>query len=324
MPEQWMSSSSATPQASGLDVVQAGFLRRWAALFLDQLILTMVFYALMFGVILLAGLFGEFSSLESQNPDEMSPAMMAVVLGLTAFYYVAAGAYYALMESSRHQATVGKMVLGIKVVDAQGARLNFGHALGRWFAAALSYLTLYIGFLMAAFTHDKRALHDMLANTFVVDQWAYTEHPERQSRKPGGCVIALMVATALMILLSVVAIVAAIALPAYQDYRGRAQTMAMWQPVGVLRDKVVAHQQDKGQCPENDSEGFGSPESYSMEGVNRIVIGEFETGFCGISVWMPPTRGNVERQFLLEFDTNEHIWYCTNKADIKKLPSWCN
>ena len=56
--------------------------------------------------------------------------------------------------------------------------------------ASLSYLTLYIGFLMAAFTERKQALHDMVAGTLVVDRWAYTEHPELQRRGLGGCVIA--------------------------------------------------------------------------------------------------------------------------------------
>ena len=51
---------------------------------------------------------------------------------------------------------------------------------GRFFATILSSLILCIGYIMAGFTERKRALHDMLASTLVVDQWAFTAHPERQ------------------------------------------------------------------------------------------------------------------------------------------------
>src|SRR5690554_810032 len=91
------------------------------------------------------------------------------------------------------------MALGIKVVNADGGRLSFAHALGRWFTALLSYVTLYIGFLLAAFTGKKQALHDLVAGTFVVDRWAYTEFPERQQRSLGGCLIVFVIVMILMI-----------------------------------------------------------------------------------------------------------------------------
>src|SRR5207342_3681907 len=122
------------------------------------------------------------------------PAYFAAILA----YYIAAAMYYSLQESSGHQATLGKRALGIKVVDARGQRLTRKHALGRWFAASLSYLTMYVGFLMAAFTERKRALHDMVAGTLVVDRWAYTEFPERQKRELSGCLIAFLIGVLLM------------------------------------------------------------------------------------------------------------------------------
>ncbi|HET9048927.1 MAG TPA: RDD family protein [Chiayiivirga sp.] len=323
MSDQWMNPPAPTSATTAADVVQAGFLRRWAALFLDQLILGVAFYAVFFVVILVTGLFSELVTAQSGKADDISPAIVVVYLGMFALYYVMAGAYFGMMESSRHQATVGKMALGIKVVDAQGRRLSLVHALGRWVAAALSYLTLYIGFLMATFSHDKRALHDMLAGTQVVDQWAYTEHPERQSRKPGGCVIAFVVALVLMIGVFVLGVLAAIAVPAYHDYQLRSQSAQVLAPLAQMRDQVVQFQADTGNCPDNASEGFEAPESYAASGISRIVVGEFETGYCGISVWMPPVSGTVERQLLVEFDTSEHIWYCTNKAKLQKLPDWC-
>jgi uncharacterized RDD family membrane protein YckC len=76
--------------------------------------------------------------------------------------------YFALMESSSKQATLGKIALGISVTDLEGRRIGFGRATGRYFAKLLSVLTIFIGFLMAAFTERKQALHDLIAQTLVV------------------------------------------------------------------------------------------------------------------------------------------------------------
>ena len=311
------------PSSAGPDVVQAGFLKRWAALFLDQLILSGVFYAVFFAIILILGFTLGFEALESSDTDEPPAWAIAMSLILIALYIVGVGLYYAFMESSRHQATIGKIAMGIKVVDQQGRRLSFSHALARWFAAALSYLTFYIGFLMAAFTQKKQGLHDLVAGTFVVDKWAYTEFPERQRRGVSGCFVAVAVAFIVMVLVSVLAIVAAIAIPAYQQYTTRAQFAQLDAPLTKLRAQVEAHFDTTGQCPDNTTDGFGAAETYADSLVSRIVVAEFEAGFCGISVWMPPVRGSIERQFLVEFDPDDAVWYCTNKAGLSPLPDWC-
>ena len=76
--------------------------------------------------------------------------------------------YFALMESSANQATLGKMAIGIKVTDMSGRRIGFGQATGRYFGKILSSMILLIGYIMAAFTEKKQALHDMLAGCLVV------------------------------------------------------------------------------------------------------------------------------------------------------------
>lgn len=75
--------------------------------------------------------------------------------------------YGATMESSKHQATVGKMAFKMKVTDLRGQRLSFGLATGRHFAKILSGITLCIGFIMVGFTEKKQGLHDMIAGTYV-------------------------------------------------------------------------------------------------------------------------------------------------------------
>lgn len=79
--------------------------------------------------------------------------------------------YHALFESSASQATLGKQALGLKVTDLYGRRISFGRASGRTFAKILSTVTLLIGFVMAAFTLRKQALHDFVAETVVLRGW---------------------------------------------------------------------------------------------------------------------------------------------------------
>jgi DNA phosphorothioation-dependent restriction protein DptG len=76
--------------------------------------------------------------------------------------------YFAGMESSTRQATLGKQAMNIFVTDLNGQRLSFLRATGRYFAKFLSAIILLIGFFMAAFTARKQALHDMIASTLVL------------------------------------------------------------------------------------------------------------------------------------------------------------
>ena len=113
----------------------AGFWMRTAALFLDVLVLGLLGAALFFE---------PFSN-------------MAI-----------AWLYYALMESSKYQGTVGKIALSIKVTTVNGQQLSFGRATARHFCKYISGVLLCIGFLMAAFTEKKQALHDLITECVVV------------------------------------------------------------------------------------------------------------------------------------------------------------
>ena len=75
--------------------------------------------------------------------------------------------YEALMTSSQYQATLGKMILGLRVTDLAGRRISFARATARAFGKVLSGMILGIGYLMVAFTERKQGLHDMLAGTLV-------------------------------------------------------------------------------------------------------------------------------------------------------------
>ena len=96
-------------------------------------------------------------------------AAFASVMSVTIFItFVIQVLYFSLMESSKSQATVGKIALGLKVTDADGNKLDFGKALLRNLGKIVSSMILGIGYIMAGFTEKKQALHDMIASTLVV------------------------------------------------------------------------------------------------------------------------------------------------------------
>jgi uncharacterized RDD family membrane protein YckC len=77
-------------------------------------------------------------------------------------------AYWAAMESSRYQASFGKMIFGMQVVDRDGKRLSLPIAIGRNLLKILSAMILFVGFMMAGWTRRKQALHDKIMNCFVI------------------------------------------------------------------------------------------------------------------------------------------------------------
>jgi uncharacterized RDD family membrane protein YckC len=127
----------------------AGFWRRLVAWILDLLLLGVVTVPLNLA----------FGGDDGNTAASSGAQSISTVIGWL---------YYALMESSSKQATVGKMALGIVVTDTEGRRIGFGKATGRYFAKFLSFLILGIGFLMVAFTKRKQGLHDILAGTLVI------------------------------------------------------------------------------------------------------------------------------------------------------------
>ncbi|NJM61894.1 MAG: RDD family protein [Oscillatoriales cyanobacterium RU_3_3] len=112
--------------------------------------------------------------------------------------------YYAVLESSSMQGTLGKRVVGIIVTNLQGNKISFGKATGRYFAKSIGFVfwiaaffvaamipstaqdtSLYgylilalfiigllvaiIGYSMAGYTQEKQALHDIIARCYVVN-----------------------------------------------------------------------------------------------------------------------------------------------------------
>lgn len=317
--------SAATAATPRPEVVPAGFWRRWAALFIDNMLLSVAFYALVFVLILAAWLGGGLDA-GTLNSEEPTPALAFGYLGVLLLYYLLAGLYYILQESGPHQATLGKRALGIKVVDLHGQRLSRAQAAGRWFAASLSYLTAYIGFLMAAFTERKQALHDLLAGTQVVDRWAYTDFPERQQRGLGGCAIAGIIALLFLVVIGIAGLLAAIALPAYQNYLHRAGVSQVVVEATPWRDRALAYPALQGQCADTAAAGINDVAMPAH--VAQVRAGAFQGGGCGLEVTLGGFRDARLDGHHLWWQTTtdgatDGAWTCTSDIDATLLPPAC-
>jgi uncharacterized RDD family membrane protein YckC len=154
-------SPAPTPTAGA--VRYGGFWRRFLATVIDSIILTVATWPVraMMGLSSLA--FAERGRFDAEHLVPFILAGMAVK-SVTA---TVAWIYYAWLESSPKQATLGKMVLGLRVTDLNGGRISFLRATGRYFAGFLSIITFCIGYLMIAFTEKKQGLHDIIAGTLV-------------------------------------------------------------------------------------------------------------------------------------------------------------
>lgn len=163
-----MTLDNTTPTAAPISTraPYGGFWRRFVAYILDSLFATLP-PAIICGVPMVY-LFWHFASSSEESGLSIlliiALYLLWCVLGLLFTWF-----YFALQESGKHQSTWGKRLMGLKVVGGQGQRITFARATGRFFAKMISYFIFYIGFIMMPFTNRKRALHDIIADTYVVD-----------------------------------------------------------------------------------------------------------------------------------------------------------
>jgi Predicted membrane protein/domain len=129
----------------------AGFGRRFVALFVDKMIT--IIPAILF-VLTLIGAAGR-ANFPFLGLFFLVPSILAVI-------------YQAAMLQVWGQ-TLGKMAVNVKVVRPNGSAISAGQAWGRELSRAVLGLLYIIDYLPAFFTKDRRALHDMLANTRVVN-----------------------------------------------------------------------------------------------------------------------------------------------------------
>jgi uncharacterized RDD family membrane protein YckC len=164
---------SAVTAATGDTGRYAGFWLRFVAAIIDGLILGIPFGIVVFMTVISA-IPGLMQMGEKPNPMVVVMMILPRIFFVLLLAVVASWLYWALMESSQWQATLGKKALGLYVTDLGGSRMSFGKASGRFFAGRGLSMVPYLGGLyylvdciMAGFTEKKQALHDMIAGCLV-------------------------------------------------------------------------------------------------------------------------------------------------------------
>jgi uncharacterized RDD family membrane protein YckC len=152
--------------------VYAGFWLRFVAYLIDSIILGLVLVALLIPFALMTGVASQLQ-FAARHPNVQNPAGAAAV-GLTILVMIVLAIvlpwlYHAYLESGPKQATWGKQAIGLYVTDLSGNPVTFARASGRFFAKIITGLIpLAIGYIMAAFTERRQALHDMIAGCLVL------------------------------------------------------------------------------------------------------------------------------------------------------------
>ena len=150
----------------------AGFWLRFVAALIDGIILGVV--GQIVGSLVQAMVFPDSLKRLAQmreNPEAVDPAMIALVFQMMGVMFVVGtvlGIVYDVVFIRRFAATPGKLAVGVRIERADGSPLSVGRIIGRYFGRMLSGLVMCVGYLIAAFDDQKRALHDYLCDTRVV------------------------------------------------------------------------------------------------------------------------------------------------------------
>ena len=154
---------------------------------------------------------------------------------------------------------------------------------------------------------------------------AHTPRPASAPPKSGlsGCMVALIVAAVLFI--PVVGILAAIAVPAYQDYTLRSKVASVIPQATPLKVSVAEHFRQYQSCPGNDDSGFEPPENYATGLVASATVGTFDNDRCGIEMRLTvPGNDRLDGKAMwFEYNPADSSWQCSSEIDDKYLPTTC-
>lgn len=262
------------------EIIYAGFWKRMAALFLDGIVLAIFSIPIYI-----------YAKLAAIGDDKEFATFMHFLLMV-----VLSATYFTVMESSEKSATYGKRWIGLKVLDTNGQRLSTGNAFTRWALHILSYITLYVGFLIQPFTARKQALHDIIANTIVV---------EGIENKPSPSFVNSMIAvSAFFVTLTFIGVIAAVAIPAYQKNQPDAKELT--------NEEVLGTSPPSGKLPDiSEFDGFENekPKTYTDEEVgiaestntpsapNSSIIDPFDNNGAGaVNPFTDPNFGSLAPQ----------------------------
>ncbi len=141
-------------------LVYAGFWVRFLAVVIDGVMWQVISYAAGLAIGTSASRRPTMAAWPNGAFDSATCFLTVVLLTLQVGYEV--------FFIGKYGATLGKMAVKLRVVRPDGSRVSYPRALGRHFAKYLSAIILLVGYIMAAFDEEKRALHDRICDTRVI------------------------------------------------------------------------------------------------------------------------------------------------------------
>jgi uncharacterized RDD family membrane protein YckC len=223
VPSQTITPSYNPPVQNQVpEIVYAGFWLRYLALTLDNIIVGIPLAIIAFLILFLVALItGENSS----NPSTGFKLIQS-------FVYIAqiiAQICYFVILTNKRQATIGKRLLGLKVLSEEGSTISLGKIILRETIGKLvSGIILGIGFLMAAFTSKKQALHDIMSGSVVISN--------RAERKSWAFVLSIVIAAGLPIVM--VGILSSVVLVSFSTARSKALDAYVESSLGVVSSEA--------------------------------------------------------------------------------------
>lgn len=136
-----------------------GFGERLVATFLDFLLLLVI----VFSTTKLMGYTAEDAMRLATGID--SPNNLGRIENII---FILTLAYYIVLPATPLRGTIGKMIMKLEIVTEQGNRISILRSLWRHIATFFSSILLFFGFIMIIFHPEKRGLHDLMANTYVL------------------------------------------------------------------------------------------------------------------------------------------------------------
>ncbi|MBK8285136.1 MAG: RDD family protein [Ahniella sp.] len=300
----------------------ASFLTRFAAWFVDRILLIGLAFLSLVIVSLVAPLVG----LDKSISDAIAGmAILAAMLLLPCVYFI----YF---EQTASGATPGKRLLGIRVANLDGQRISLGASFARTLVAGISSMFYSIGHLVALFTERNQAVHDLLASTVVIHA---TPRPgfdatgrTRQSGMGRGTGLFALILVGIFAI-TVIAIIAAITLPAYQDFTRRSHVTQAMNDTADLRARIQLHQeQNNGLCPRNGQPPFDQASAYQGKFHAAVEFGPQYPGepeSCMALITIANTNAPSLDQAVVKMVLSaDGQWICSNVSIPERhLPSKC-
>ena len=309
------------PPHDHLKGLHAGFWARFGAYLVDVILFTV-------GALLLIGLVTGVAAVASDSQDTSSMGINFVFL----FFF---WTYCIPFEASRMQGTPGKYFLGLAVVNSRGEKIGVGQAFGRNYGKFLSTIILDIGFMLAGWTSYKQGLHDFMADTYVVHKKVLLDYKSGKTNENGylssSASVVVGVIVGVFAMLCFIGILAAIAIPAYQDYIARSQMAEGIQLAGGAEAGLADYKQNNFVWPSSLSDVYSLASSRPAGRYTDLVsITGCHDQTCGVISFMKSedVNRNITGKTVEIWTTDDGAtWHCgpgsMDPVSEKFLPASC-